>query len=129
MRPAPECFTSLMSIVVEPVSRYRPWPPASSTLRLTASHIPGTHCHSSSSLGFSPSRTYPGTISAMPDLFGSFAMFSTSMWLFESCIAVVVFPHHLGPVISTAPNASMQSLRSASTQRGTYLPDIGAMNA
>ena len=106
--PAPEWRTLPLAsflISVEPVSSSVPrLLPESSTKRRAASHTSGTSCHSSTRCGASPRSARAGSISAASRSDGS----SSLVMLALRVMAVQVFPHHLGPVISTQPIASMR---------------------
>ena len=101
--PVPECIIFDSSTTVEPVRMYNPSPPISSTLFRTASHRTGAICHSSISLGLSPFNNLSGSNSAHI-LYVSFRLGSCNFITLWACLsAVVVFPHHFGPTINTAP--------------------------
>ena len=68
-----------------------------------ASQSLGASCHSSISLGVSPSNKTEASISAICRLVSNEAGLSIYRILLAYCSAVVVFPHHLGPSIKIAP--------------------------
>ena len=107
--PVPECRTRSrlsLSKEVEPVSKSVPrLLPELSTKRRAASQTSGTSCHSSTRCGSSPTRASAGSISAASRSDGS----SSLVMLFARVIAVHVLPHHLGPLISTQPNAAIRA--------------------
>jgi hypothetical protein len=106
--------------VVDPVKMNWPNIFRISTSWRTASHSWGASCHSSINLGLSPSKRREGLISAANNAWRPTCGSCRKIQLFANCKAVVVFPHHLGPWISTAPVASNLSLRSVSA-----IPQIG----
>ena len=102
--PVPECFMDSSSEgTAEPVSMNCPTWCLWSTSNLMVSHNFGANCHSSTSLGVSPSSKMPGSISAICKLDSNEAGLSIYRMLRACCSAVVVLPHHLGPSIRTAP--------------------------
>jgi len=66
MRPAPLCIISAESTAEEPVRMNSPEAFSRSTSRLTASHMPGTNCHSSMRQGFSPYSIESGNRAVFP---------------------------------------------------------------
>ena len=68
-----------------------------------ASQSFGASCHSSISLGVSPSSKTEASISAICRLVSNDAGLSIYRILLACCSAVVVFPHHFGPSIKIAP--------------------------
>ena len=107
-RPVPECsrsFSASRSGTAEPVRINCPISRRRSTIYRTASHSFGTVCHSSISIGASPDRAVSVSISKR-FLNCSFTSGLASNTLSAAiCSAVVVFPHHLGPSMTTAPLA------------------------
>lgn len=93
----------------------------SSTILLIESQSIGIVCHSSMSLGVSPSRSILGLISIMFLLSLSVSLSPRSNVLWASCEAVVVLPHHLGPSIKTAPFPASFLSRSLSAMRFLYI--------
>ena len=103
MRPVPLCIIFSSSITVEPVNKYNPSSPISSTLVLTASHNTGMFCHSSIKRGFSPSKSFEG-LKEDNSIYESILSGSCNCsTLFANFLAVVVLPHHFGPTITIAP--------------------------
>lgn len=90
--------------------------PLASTKRRAASQTSGTSCHSSTRCGVSPMSARLGSTSAAARCAGS----SSLETLAERESAVQVLPHHLGPLISTQPNARMRVSRRSSMSRGLY---------
>ena len=116
--PVPEwrtfCRSSFFK-AVEPVKRRIPrLLPDSSTKRRAASQTSGTSCHSSTRCGGSPSNASVGSSSAASRCAGS----SSLVMLALRDIAVHVFPHHLGPLTSTQPNAPINASSRRSIKRG-----------
>lgn len=66
--PAPLCEISSLLDVNEPVNIYCPFNPVASTSYLISPQRLGASCHSSISLGFSPSKTILGDIFARSTL-------------------------------------------------------------
>lgn len=87
-----------------------------STKRRAASQTSGTSCHSSTRCGASPMSARLGSTSAAARCAGS----SSLETLAERESAVQVLPHHLGPLISTQPNARIRVSRRSSMSRGLY---------
>ena len=103
-RPVPEwCMSFSSAGTADPVNTNCPTSCLWSTSNLMVSHSLGASCHSSISLGVSPSSRTEGSISAICRFVSSEAGLSIYKMLFACCSAVVVFPHHLGPSISIAP--------------------------
>ena len=67
--PAPLCAIPFLLGVEDPVKIYCPFSPVLSTSILISSHKFVASCHSSISLGFSPSNTIDGEIFASSTLF------------------------------------------------------------
>ena len=103
-RPVPEwCISFSSTGTAEPVKTNCPTSCRWSTSNLMASHSFGASCHSSISLGVSPSNNTEGSISAICKFVSSDAGLSIYNMLLACCSAVVVLPHHLGPSIKMAP--------------------------
>ncbi len=110
--PTPECMMSeVCGGTLLPVSINCPMLPAWSTSNLTASQMVGAVCHSSSNLGRSPLSRRLMLILAILMTSGS-AIYNT---LAACCSAVVVFPHHFAPSISTAPFRCKRACSISST--------------
>lgn len=75
----------------------------------TASQSTGASCHSSIRRGVSPINNNDGLEAAVAAYSSCISVSCILMTLLLICSAVVVFPHHLGPSISTAPKASRRS--------------------
>ena len=105
-RPVPECEINDVSAgIAEPVRMNWPILFLLSTSYLTVSQRVGASCHSSKSLGVLPSNSCCGLIFAS-SRFCSFDVGSSIRRRLFACLhAVVVFPHHFGPSIKTAPFA------------------------
>ncbi len=101
----------------EPVKMNCDGSPRLSTSLRMESQIGGSACHSSISLGVSPSRRVLGLSSINCALCFKTAESPKSSMLLASCFAVVVLPHHLGPSMSTAPFPSTLRLRMLSDIR------------
>ena len=120
IRMVPVCGTST-SLEVDPVSMYCPVFCVSSTDLRIAPHIFGASCHSSKSLGLAPSNNLEG-ISDATERYPSLLSSSwNSITLFAFCLAVVVLPHPLGPVMTTAPKTDSFLSNIESTIRGRYI--------
>ena len=103
-RPVPVCrILSVAGGTAEPVSMKCPYPSRWSTANLTASHSCGATCHSSISRGESPSNRIFEFILAIRMFCSTSSGFPIYKTLAACRSAVVVFPHHFGPSISTAP--------------------------
>jgi len=103
-RPVPEwCISFSSAGTADPVKTNCPTSCLWSTSNLMASQSFGASCHSSISLGVSPSSNTEASISAICRLVSNEAGLSIYRILFACCSAVVVFPHHLGPSIKIAP--------------------------
>lgn len=103
-RPVPEwCISFSSAGTAEPVKTNCPTSRLWSISNLMASHNFGANCHSSISLGVSPSSNTEASISAISRLVANDVGLSIYKMLFACCSAVVVFPHHLGPSINMAP--------------------------
>lgn len=116
--PVPVCAVVLSAGTAEPVKINCPVLSLWSTVNRTASQRIGAICHSSRSRGVSPSSKSEGLIEAVckyADFLSGSCIIST---LFAVCWAVLVFPHHLGPSIKTAPEASSAFWSMASAIRG-----------
>lgn len=111
MRPVPVCMISpfLSSTTVEPVKINWPFWFRSSTVFRTASHKTGATCYSSISRGVSPLSSKDGLVRAVARYPSRLSGSCILITLFDCCMAVVVFPHHFGPTICTAPKASKRS--------------------
>lgn len=106
IRPVPLCLLVSLSLsrgVADPVRMKCPKPPFLSTIVLTESHSSGIRCHSSIRRGDSPSRSLDGDIAAIAAYSSYISGSPSSTILLETCFALVVLPHHLGPSINTAP--------------------------
>lgn len=104
--PAPLCIGRLSSRgVADPVNMNWPGsPPRLSHSNRAASQSFGTSCHSSISRGTSPETARAGSVSARKR-FSKLRDGSMRRSLDAARVsAVVVFPHHFGPSMRTAPN-------------------------
>ena len=104
--PAPLCIgRSLSRGVADPVNMNCPGsPPRLSHSNRAASQSFGTSCHSSISRGTSPATASAGSVSARKR-FSKLRDGSMRRSLDAARVpAVVVFPHHFGPSMRTAPN-------------------------
>ena len=114
-RPVPECVISFVSTgTAEPVRTNCPGSPRWSTSKRMASQSVGASCHSSISLGTAPLSNRLGLNSDMAMFCAFFSGSSIYKMLAATCSAVVVFPHHLGPSIRTAPFPSSFRFRMSS---------------
>lgn len=92
-----------------------------STSNRIASQSFGASCHSSISLGVAPFNSRLGFSSDIAMFCSFFSGSSIYKILAASCSAVVVFPHHFGPSISTAPLPSNFRIRISSAILFLYL--------
>ena len=125
-RPAPLCMGRSSSRgVAEPVNMNWPGsPPLLSHSNRAASQSFGTSCHSSMRRGVLPEMASAGSDSALRR-FSKFRAGSVRSSFDAALVpAVVVFPHHLGPSMRTAPNIPSSSSSSPSTILGMYLADM-----
>ncbi len=67
--------------------------------------------------GVAPFNKREGLVTAVARYSSRISVSCSLITLFATCSAVVVFPHHLGPSISTAPNASRCSDKTVSAVR------------
>ena len=107
--PVPVCslsFSASLSGTAEPVNMNWPILCRWSTADLTESHTFGTVCHSSISIGGLPPNAASVSISRSRLKFSFMSVFANKTLLAAISSAVVVFPHHLGPSITTAPLAA-----------------------
>jgi hypothetical protein len=92
-----------------------------STAKRTAFQSTGAVCHSSSKRGVSPSSKSDGFVFAFNIFSSKVSGSCIYRTLFAICSAVLVFPHHFGPSIETAPIASSADANFASASLGKYL--------
>ena len=69
----------------------------------------GASCHSSINFGCSPFNNKDGLVAAVARYSSALSGSCNLITLLACCSAVVVFPVHFGPSISTAPNVSKRS--------------------
>ena len=113
-RPIPECLVVSAAGCAEPEKMNCPLAWRSSMRCRATFHKLGANCHSSMRRGVSPSIASAGSVSARKR-FSKFLAGSASNKLDAArCLAVVVFPHHYGPSISTAPKIPRKSSSSES---------------
>ena len=121
-RPVPVWWILLLSAgTAEPVKMNCPGFPRRSTVNRAASHNCGANCHSSINRGTSPSSNASGFSSARKRFRSNSRGQSIYNTLLAAWAAVVVFPHHLGPCISTAPAASNCSKSNWSAILNLYI--------
>ncbi len=117
IRPAPECSLSLSPRVADPVRINWLVALRLSVSILTLFQMEGASCHSSISLGVSPSSTSCGEISAR-------ILLRVLAWrlisLFAKRRAVSVLPQALAPLRNTAPDALRAVFMRFSTNLFTY---------
>ena len=120
-RPVPECVISFVSAgTAEPVRINCPSSSLWSTSKRIASQSFGAICHSSIRRGVSPLRSLLGFMEAMATFCSINCGSSIYRILAAICSAVVVFPHHLGPSMRTAPEDSNLSESIWSATRFLY---------
>ena len=128
-RPVPEWVTLLMSAgTAEPVNISCPGFPLRLTTNLAASQSCGASCHSSINLGVSPCSKNSGSFSAsikLERIVLGLSMYKTLAAMFS---AVVVFPHHFAPWISTTPADSNCSFNSLSATLFLYFSIISTID-
>ena len=125
MRPVPVCRIFVLSTVLLPVRINCPGlPPALSTAVRTASQIIGASCHSSINFGCSPFNNKDGLVAAVARYSSALSGSCNLITLLACCSAVVVFPVHFGPSISTAPNVSKRSRSILSATLDKYFMTI-----
>lgn len=115
--PLPEWRILDLSTVFEPVSMNCPSIPRSSTVVRTASQRIGISCHSSINRGVLPLNKREGFASAAAKYCARILVSCNFISLAAACSAVVVFPHHFGPSIKTAPKAFKRSCNWTSAMR------------
>lgn len=123
IRPTPLCIGCFESCgVAEPVRINCPDSPclASHSKRM-ASHSFGSSCHSSMSLGDGPAIACAGSIRANWRAEKFPAGSERDKDDLAKRLAVVVFPHHFGPRMRTAPKISRLCLIALSMHLSTYL--------
>ena len=96
------------------------FPPELSTAMRTASQSVGASCHSSIRRGCFPFKSNDGIVVAVTRFSSLLSGSCNFSMLCACCCAVVVFPVHFGPSMSTAPKTSNLSFNILSAILGRY---------